>query len=108
MSDTAILTGIVIFFVVLGVILPFVQADFGQTKTNFDVKGLQTGTGNSLESADSIGGAISTTSKILFSVLTMFFWTFGAIPLIMDLILFVPIRIVFAVLLFKLVRGVGG
>jgi len=108
MSDTAILTTIVLFFVVLGTVLPFIQQDFSQDVIDLDVKGIQTDSGQSVEGVNSIGGAIVVTSTILFSIITMFFWTFGAIPVIIDLLLFVPIRIVFVVLLFKLVRGVGG
>ena len=41
MSDTAIMTGIVIFFVSLGVLLPFIHEGFNQTQTNLDVENIE-------------------------------------------------------------------
>ncbi len=102
MSDTSLLLTIIIFFVSLGVILPFLHADFNQGGTTFDEEGIETASGQSFSTED------VTILGIVVSIFTMFFWTFGNIPVVIDVILFVPIRIIFAILLFKLVRGVGG
>lgn len=102
MSDTDILTGIVIFFVTLGVLLPFIHEAFDETISNVNTEGVEFASGQGL-STDNVG-----LLDIAVSIFTMFFWTFGSIPIVIDLILFVPIRIIFAILLFKLIRGVGG
>ncbi len=101
MSDTVILLTIVILFVSLGAILPSVHAAFDQTETSLNVKNIEFEGGQESTNIELAFG-------ILISIITMFFWTFGNIPFILDLVIFVPIRIIFLVLLFKLGRGVGG
>ncbi len=103
MSDTQILLTIVIIFVFLGAIIPFINVAFTQENTQFNVDGIEFATGEGFqdESSVSIG-------SIVTSIFTMFFWTFGSIPVLLDLLVFVPLRITFVVLLFKLIRGVGG
>lgn len=104
MSDTAILATIVIIFVTLGAILPFIHATFDQQETNFNVEDVEFESGQSLLfSEDQV-----TVLGVVASIFTMFFWTFGAIPIILEIIIFLPMRIIFVVLLYKLVRGVGG
>lgn len=102
MSDTIILSSIVILFVTLGVILPFIHAAFDQPVTNLNSEGIEFASGQSFSQSE------VTVLGIIVSIFTMFFWTFGNMPVILDTILFVPLRIIFVVLLFKLVRGVGG
>ena len=102
MGDTAILTTIIVIFVILGAALPFIHSAFGETSTNVNTEGVEFASGQ--------GFSTSNTSilGIVVSIFTMFFWTFGSIPLILEIVIFVPVRIMFMVLLFKLVRGVGG
>lgn len=100
MSDTVILSTIIILFVSLGAILPFVHEAFDQDTADFDGKNIEFESGQSSD--------ISIILEVLTSIITMFFWTFGNIPAILDLIIFVPLRIIFLILLFKLARGVGG
>lgn len=102
MSDTVILTTIVIIFVGLGAVLPFIHAAFDQTETstNQELVEFESGQGFSTNQVSVLG--------IVVSIFTMFFWTFGNINAVLDLVIFVPLRIIFMVLLFKLVRGVGG
>ena len=102
MSDMDILATIVIFFITLGTVMPFIHASFDETETNVNTKGVEFAAGQDLAASNvSILG-------VVLSIFTMFFWTFGNIPVILDLILFVPLRIIFIVLLYKLIRGVGG
>ncbi len=103
MSDTGILLTIIIIFVTLGAILPFVNASFGQAQTDLQTSGIEFATGQGFddESAVSIG-------KIVTSIFLMFFWTFGLLPILLEALIFVPLRITFVILLFKLIRGVGG
>lgn len=100
MSDTGILVGIVIIFVALGTILPFVHDAFDQQATDINAAGLE------FEAGQQSG--VTVVLGVIVSITTMFFWTFGNIPFIIDAVIFIPIRIVFLVLLFKLIRGVGG
>lgn len=102
MSDTVILSTIIVFFVALGAVIPFVHSSFNQAGDTFNTEGIEFASGQST-STNSV-----TVLGVVVSITTMFFWTFGNIPAILDIIIFVPIRIIFLVLLFKLVRGVGG
>ena len=103
MGDTAILFTIITIFVFLGAILPFINTAFGQDETNLNTAGVEFATGQGFDDENSIS-----IGSIAVSIFIMFFWTFGAIPVLLDLLLFVPMRIVFVILLFKLIRGVGG
>ena len=101
MSDTTIMLGFLFFFVLLGVILPFANAAFFQSDNTVNADGVEFAAGENV-STDSVG-----ILDIIISIFTIFFWTFGAIPVIIDLILFVPLRIIFVVLLYRNIRGVG-
>ena len=103
MSDTAIISTIFIIFVFLGTLLPFINEAFGQDESTLNVAKVQFETGQNIKGQDTINFG-----TVVVSILSMFFWTFGSIPQILDLLLFVPLRLIFAVLLFKLARGVGG
>ncbi len=102
MSDTIILSTIVIIFVALGAVLPFIHASFDQSVTNTDQELIEFKSGQGFSTND------VTVLGIVVSIFTMFFWTFGNINAVLDLVIFVPMRIIFVVLLFKLIRGVGG
>ena len=95
------LTGIVLFaimsiFVIIGAILPFIQAEIES--------------GSSIYSTDDINEDINKASasavsvwNVLFSVAKMFLWTFGDLPVVIDTIIFLPMRItVYIILLEKI------
>lgn len=94
-NNSSIMFGIIIFFVALGVLLPLLHEDFNQSFSDPDETQL---TKNINEDDLSV---ITTPATIIFSVFKMFFWTFGAIPTIIDLLIFLPLRILLAVLLLK-------
>ena len=100
-TDTSIMLTIIIIFVFLGAILPFVNAAFNQGATNLNTKGVEFAAGQNLEETSGVG-----ILDVIISIFTMFFWTFGNVPVIMDLIVFVPIRIIFLVILYRNLRGV--
>lgn len=102
MSDTGILLTIVGIFVALGVILPFVHVAFDEPTTNLNQEGVEFASGQGFSEND------VTILGVVTSIFTMFFWTFGNITPVIDFIIFIPLRIIFLVLLFKLIRGVGG
>lgn len=100
-SDTGILLTILIIFVLLGALLPFLHEAFGQDQTNVNAGGVAFATGQNIDEASGV-----TILDVIFSIVTIFFWTFGNIPLLMDLILFVPLRIIFIVILYRNLRGI--
>ena len=89
MSDMTVLYGIIILFFVMGIVTPFINDDFGTGTSSPDVEGF----GDSM--LEEASGATSTSIwEILLSVLSMFFWTFGAIPTVIDLVVLMPVRII--------------
>lgn len=101
-SDVGIMLGIITAFFVLGFGLPFIHDAFGETASTLDTGGInfQAGQGFSTDSTSVL--------EIIVSVTTIFFFTFGAVPLWLDAIILLPIRIIFFVLLYRQIRGVGG
>lgn len=97
-NDTVILIGIIVFFVALGWALPLIRAELSSadaTQTS-DIE-------NNIEVGNEIG-----ILKIVSSIALMFLWTFGAIPPWLDALVFVPLRITFGVILYRLIRHGGG
>jgi hypothetical protein len=87
-NDMTILYGIVLLFISIGTILPYVNEAGGETSTTYDTDGVVEG----IEADDMTAvGAF----EVLGSIFSMFFWTFGALPFWLDMI-FVAIRLVMA------------
>ena len=78
-NDISIATGIILVFVLLGLLLPFVNESFGETGTNLDPESVETNVGQDIENVSAISAF-----KVLLSVLKMFFWTFGDLPFWLD------------------------
>ncbi|NIQ15370.1 MAG: hypothetical protein GTO02_13540 [Candidatus Dadabacteria bacterium] len=89
-----ILTVIVSIFVVLGIALPFINADFGVDASTVNTGGF----------TEDIGQDDVTALEVVFSLFSMFFWTFGALPFWLDGLFLIP-RIMLAVIIFQLIRG---
>lgn len=92
-TDIGILTTIFFIFIGLGVTLPFINATFSDTTTTTNTEGLESATGQDV-----------TVLGIIGSIAGMFFWTFGTLHPVIDAF-FVVVRIVFYVILFKVLRG---
>lgn len=102
MGDTYVMWTIVVVFVVLGAFMPLVNYMIYGSITSSNPEELQ----NSL-SQQNKGTIISTLGfSMLFNIFTMFFWTFGVIPTIIDLIVFIPLRIILGYLILRAVRGI--
>jgi hypothetical protein len=88
-NDMIIIYSIMVFFIILGGLLPFVQDAFGQSQTTDQTKPF-------IDDLTHKATRISTTNafSILLSVIKMFFWTFGTLPFIIDLVIFIPLRII--------------
>jgi hypothetical protein len=102
MSDTAIFSGIIIIFIITGAVLPFIQKDFSTpfTENNYSVTGTLP--------ADDTNPVTSTFSwfGVFFSIAKMFVWSFGALPIWLELI-FEIMRIILYLIGFRMIRGIS-
>ena len=88
-SDMTIIGSILAIFVLLGVFLPFIQAEFDAPEYSNVLGEGADGTAINFDSDSSVSAF-----SIFFSVLGMFFSTFGLMPLWLDA-MFIIIRLIF-------------
>ena len=103
-TDTAIFFSILIFLVAFGIFLPFVSEDFNNTSSDpADISGVaqDESTGLSVTDYDDVGFL-----SFIPSVLGSLIWSFGMIPLWVELLIFIPLRVLMFYLGVRLVRGV--
>ena len=101
MNDLHVTIYIMVVFVTLGTVLPFVNEGFGQGTTSVDMQNLEASVSIDTGSEAALSGF-----TIITSILSMFFWTFGELPFWLDSFLII-LRVVFVYSLIRLVRGVG-
>ena len=101
-NDISIATGIILVFVLLGVLLPFVNEAFGVDGTNLNTQSIETNVGIEVENISGINAF-----TVLLSVLKMFFWTFGDLPFWLDGV-FTVFRIMLALIIARNVWIGGG
>jgi hypothetical protein len=98
-----------IFFICMGGLLPYIKSELG---AEFETPEYSTdGTISEIESADESTNAITGSPNvwdILLSVFKMFFWTFGDIHWIIDLLVFTPLRIILALTIARNIWIGGG
>lgn len=99
-QNTFYLYTIIVFFFAVGLILPFINQEFGNSST-YNTQGIEDLSGQEAQSSEA--NALS----VLLSIFSMFFWTFGALPQWMDLLIFSPLRIILAVIFYDKIRGNG-
>lgn len=101
-TDTGIMLGILFAFFLLGFSLPFIHDAFGEAQTNVNAGGIlfQSGQGFSQNETSIL--------EVIVSIFTIFFFTFGAVPIAIDIVILFPIRIILVWLLFRQIRGIGG
>lgn len=100
MNDLAIFFGILLLFVAIGALIPQVADELGSSyRVNSTLTNITSDFGSSWDDS-------SAWTKFK-SISSMFFWTFGAIWWPIDLLIFVPLRIVLFVILVRWVRGVA-
>ena len=100
MDKWGILVSIIVIFIGVGTILPFLNSEFN----NYDIQGPDVSTmSGGIETPSGSNPATTAVSTwgILVSVLSMFFWSFGALPLVIEII-FVILRITFLFILIDL------
>jgi hypothetical protein len=93
----AIIVFIVSVFVVTGALLPFLNTDFNTTYSGLDADSY---VGN-YQGGDSLTSIPLGAGRLFVSIVSMFFWSFGALPLPLELI-FVIMRIIFVFILVDL------
>jgi hypothetical protein len=101
-NDISIITGIVTIFIFLGVLLPYVNAEFGVSSDNMNIDNIEKTVGEDIKDSSFI-----TIFSVLFSVLKMFFWTFGALPFWLDMI-FIVFRVILGLTIARNVWVGGG
>lgn len=102
-NDMTIAFPILFLFVALGIVMPYVNASFNQNVNSNNVNLIDQQLQTQTQAASSI-----TTFTILFSVAKMFIWTFGSINAIIDALIFIPLRIMLALFLYRQIRSGAG
>ena len=104
MANIYILTGIVTVFIFLGFTIPYITTAFEQ-ESGFspNLEQYEGDLGQELEQVN----AISVTD-VLWSLLSIWFWTFGALPQWFDLCILLPMRILLAYIIIDLLWIGGG
>ena len=102
-NDISIIAVIITVFVLLGVLLPFINNDLtGVAGSNLSATGLQDNVGEEVENVSTISAF-----SVALSILKMFFWTFGTLPFWLDAI-FVIFRILLAFIIARNIWIGGG
>ena len=87
MNDIAIIIGIVFMFILIGAALPFMRTEFG-------IENERGGEDYELPQSLDEHTDYLTLWSVIWSVAKMFFWTFGSVPILIDLLIITPFRIV--------------
>jgi hypothetical protein len=89
-TDSEYIWLFVAFFGIIGFIMPYIALEFGGTVATFDVNGI----------AEASGLAV------LNALSSIVLWTFG-VNVWLNVIIFIPIRVMMYYILYKAVRGIG-
>ena len=100
-NDISIITGIITIFIFLGITVPYINAEYGTQANEVNVEGFES------ELAESADSSMITLPSILISIISMFFWTFGALPFWLDGI-FLIFRIILGITIARNVWIGGG
>lgn len=100
-SNNAILLIIFILFLGLGLVLPIVSNEFNSSYEGTDSSSISDNVGQ-------INPNVSDLSLITYlkSIIFIYFFTFGQIPFWLDIIVFVPLRLIFFTILIDKARGI--
>lgn len=97
MNNNIAFVSLLVVFLFIGFITPFVESEFG----------VETGQVDTSKIIDNVEADEVGVTDIFFSVFKVFFWTFGSIPVAIDLLIMTPMRVWFATLVVDKVRGIG-
>ena len=128
-NDSSILAGLIIFFIAMGVLMPFIHDAFSNTVTITNIELLETESFNAGEQAnnsqadcywlflpgrptlicpEAVADETVNAINIITSILKMFIWTFGQVPFFIDLLLLEPLRILGYFLTYRALRSGAG
>lgn len=117
LNDVTIIGTIISIFIIVGTFLPFINESFGISPEDtacFKITELESELGNTTIQMGEKASVIEVASigslsffDVVKSIVKMFFWTCGGLPLFIDLF-FLVIRFVLLILLVRLIRSGGG
>ena len=102
LNDMSIIAVIISIFILIGITIPYINSEFGQSISTPNVDTLEGDVGD-----DMVDSGTVTIFSVLFSVGKMFFWTFGSLPFWLDAI-FVIFRIILALIIARNIWIGGG
>ena len=102
MNNNTILITIITVFLIVGTALPYIYQGFGESSTEYSTGDLVDDIGQ--EEVNTYNPITAFT--IFSSVASMFFWTFGAIPIWLNLI-FEVFRVMLYVIIYDKARGIN-
>ena len=104
MADATVAIGIICVFIIIGGFLPFVRESLtGDPGPQNSAAAIIIGAGE-LQNAGLLTYLV-VGLKVLGSIALMFFWTFGAIWWVLDLAIFVPMRVVLILYFLEVILG---
>jgi len=96
MKNNILIWGMITFMIILGWALPYVATEFNFSTSDNDIDNFQ----NEILQED-----VSATD-IVFSISTIWFWSFN-VPTLINLLMLLPLRILFWFIIYDKFRGVG-
>lgn len=103
MSDPKLLYGLIVFFIVSGLVVGLIQEFVEGESEEFNTKSIVKGSREEISLKNS-----STIFRVLLEIVKMSFWTFGSIPVLFELVFYVPLRLIFWFLVVRQITGSGG
>jgi hypothetical protein len=103
MSDVMIIATIMLTFIILGVAIPYMNADL-----NRETVGVSDPLSMSDELAGYSGKSTTTIFDVLLSIGKMFLFTFGDVPAVIDWFILMPLRLIFAFTIARNIWSGGG
>lgn len=103
-NDVTLLWTIFVILFALGSIIPIINNYFGVSSTQYDVEGTAEKVGTELTD---VATNPLTIGDFVASILSMFFWSFN-VNLWVNLLILEPMRIIFYILIYRLVRSGAG
>lgn len=106
-GETAIMSSILIIFIILAVTLPLILLDFNETSSASDYASLNAEVSNAKTiNSPSVWNLTGIpVIDVIFSIIAMATWTFGGINVWVDLLLLMPLRIILWIGIYKLFRS---
>lgn len=101
--------GFVLFFVITGLLTQWLNSEFNDTSSEFSTDDLQEASQTDTDTGtfSSAASLLSDIGSVLLSILKMATWSFGDLPVLLEILFFLPVRIAFWFMVIKSVVGGG-